>query len=77
MTNTLTAKAAAPMTYDEAYDIFISRVDAEGGKKYAQMVGRYQEGFLSQKVCADLDDAFTKAVDTTERLWAAVQAGRS
>jgi hypothetical protein len=48
-------------------DLYISRIEEPYGKVYAQTVGRFQEGFLRDKVCTDLDDAFSRAVDCAER----------
>lgn len=52
----------------QAEDIYISHVDQVYGKQYAATVGRFQEGFLADKVCSDIDDAFSRAVDAAERL---------
>lgn len=52
----------------DAHDIYASRVDEPFGEVYADTVGRFQEGFLRDKVCSDLDDAFERAVDCAERL---------
>jgi hypothetical protein len=46
-------------------------------KEFAAAVGRFQEGFLRDKVCRDLDSAFVKAVDTASRLLPAMQARMS
>jgi len=37
-------------------------------------VGRFQEGFLRDRVCHDVDAAFAKAVETAERLIPAIIA---
>jgi len=55
------------MTNDQAIDLYIARIDESFGKVYAQVVGRFQEGFLADGVCSDLDDAFARAVDCAER----------
>lgn len=51
----------------DAHDIYLSRIDEPFGKVYAETVGRFQEGFLRDKVCSDLEDAFARAVDCAER----------
>jgi hypothetical protein len=62
------------MTAYDAEDIYLSHVDQPYGAAYAAAVGRFQEGFLRDKVCRDLDAAFAKAVDTCERLLPAIKA---
>ena len=56
------------MTHLEAEDIYIHHADQPYGKAWAETVGRFQEGFLRDKVCSDLDSSFLKAVDTALRL---------
>ena len=51
----------------KATDLYIGHIDQPYGGTYAQTVGRFQEGFLRDKVCADLDEAFARAVDCAER----------
>ena len=51
----------------KANDLYIGHIDQPYGDVYAQTVGRFQEGFLHDKVCADLDEAFARAVDCAER----------
>lgn len=48
--------------------VYISHIDQPYGKRYAATVGRFQEGFLRDRVCGDLDAAFARAVETTEKL---------
>ena len=55
------------ITYD-AEDIYLSHIDKPYGDKFAAAVGRFQEGFLRDKVCKDIDTAFAKAVDAAVRL---------
>lgn len=62
------------MTAYDAEDLYLSHVDQPYGKEYAAAVGRFQEGFLRDKVCRDLDAAFAKAVETCERLLPAIKA---
>jgi hypothetical protein len=62
------------MTNCQAIDIYMDHVDQPYGKEWAKTVGRFQEGFLRDKVCRDLDTAFTKAVDTSLRLLPAIKA---
>lgn len=38
------------------------------GDIYTKAVGRYQEGFIRDKVCKDVDAAFCKAVEVCEKL---------
>lgn len=52
----------------DADDIYASHVDQPYGRQFAETVGRFQEGFLRDKVCRDLDDAFARAVDAAVRL---------
>ena len=65
------------MTYEQAHDFYISQIDLPHGKAFADAVGRFQEGFLRDKVCRDLDSAFVKAVDAASRLLPAMQARNS
>ena len=53
---------------NDAEDIYLSHIDQPYGKVFAATVGRFQEGFLRDKVCRDIDDAFSKAVDAAVRL---------
>ena len=55
------------------HSIYISHIDAPYGDHYAAMVGRFQEGFLRDNVCRDLDRAFEKAVETCEALIGAIK----
>ena len=57
-----------------AHDTYIAHTSQPYAKHYAAGVGRFQEGFLRDKVCADLEDAFVRAVDTCERLLPAIKA---
>ena len=56
-----------------ATDVYIHHADQPYGKRWATTVGRFQEGFLRDKVCNDLDDAFVKAVDAAIRLLPVIQ----
>jgi len=49
-------------------DLYLAHVDQPYGKRFAETVGRFQEGFLRDRVCDDLDDAFARAVDAAVRL---------
>lgn len=62
------------MTHYEAEDAYLANVDQPWGHEYADTVGRFQEGFLRDGVCADLDDAFARAVDVVQRLLPAIKA---
>lgn len=48
--------------------VYIYHIDQPYGERFAATVGRLQEGFLRDKVCTDLDDAFARAVDAAVRL---------
>ncbi len=61
------------MTYETAITTYISRIEEAFGSVYADTVGRFQEGFLADKVVSDLDDAFVKAVDCAERSLAIIK----
>lgn len=65
------------MTAYDAEDFYIAQIDLPHGKEFAAAVGRFQEGFLRDKVCRDLDSAFIKAVDAASRLLPAMQARNS
>jgi hypothetical protein len=62
------------MTAHDADDIYLAHVDQPYGSEWAATVGRFQEGFLRDGVCRDLDSAFAKAVDTATRLLPAIKA---
>lgn len=62
------------MTAYDAEDIYLTHIDEPYGAEYAATVGRFQEGFLADKVCTDLDAAFARAVETAERLLPAIRA---
>lgn len=62
------------MTAYDAEDFYLAHVDQPYGKVWAETVGRFQEGFLADKVCRDLDDAFAMAVDAAQRLLPAIIA---
>lgn len=63
---------AAAKTDPEGF--YIKQVDLPHGKFFAQTVGNFQEGFLKDKVCTDLDVAFARAVETAARLLPAIMA---
>lgn len=46
---------------DAANDLYLDRIDIEGGEAFAEAVGTSQESFLRQGY--DLDEAFTLAVE--------------
>ena len=56
------------MTIDDAHDAYIANIDQPHGKVYAGTVGRFQEGFLSDGVTDDIDEAFCRAVDAASRV---------
>ena len=56
------------MTSYEAEDVYLDHIDAPYGKQFSAIVGRFQEGFLRDKVCKTLDEAFAKAVDAAVRM---------
>lgn len=57
--------------------IYLSHVDQPYGEHYAACVGRFQEGFLRDKVCTDIDAAFARAVETCERTIAVIKLRRA
>jgi len=63
-----------PVSIEKATDIYISHLDKPYGSDFADVVGRFQEGFLSDCVCTDLDESFAKAVDTAVRMLPAIKA---
>lgn len=63
-------KPAREMKMDH-HSIYNGHVSQPYGKAYADRVGRFQEGFLRDRVCKGprrLEDAFERAVETCERL---------
>ena len=62
------------MTLDEAHTVYIREVDAPNGKDFAAMVGRFQEGFLADRVTRDIDEAFRRAVEASVKLIPAMNA---
>lgn len=56
------------MTAYDAEDRYLSHVDQPYGKRYAAIVGQRQEAMLRDKTCRDLDEAFARAVESTEQL---------
>ena len=61
------------MTTADAEGTYILHINKPYGDKFAAAVGRFQEGFLRDKVCKDIDAAFAKAVDAAVRLLPAMQ----
>lgn len=57
----------------DADDIYLSHVDEPYGREYAATVGRFQEGFLRDRVCRDVDDAFARAVEAAGGLIPAIK----
>lgn len=55
------------MTYDEAEDFYIAQIDEPHGALFADSVGRFQEGFLADRVTDDLDEAFRRAVQSAAK----------
>ncbi len=68
--------AYSRIDYSGAEDIYLAHIDQPYGKRFAETVGRFQEGFLRDKVCRDLDSAFAKAVDAAVRLLPAMQGAK-
>lgn len=62
----------APMDHIATY---CARIDQPFGAHYAACVGRYQEGFLRDRVCRNLDAAFNRAVEECERTLPAIILG--
>ena len=61
------------MTYEQAEDFYIAQIDQPHGSAFAATVGRFQEGFLHDKVTEDLGEAFRRAVDAASRLLPAIK----
>ena len=55
------------MTRDEAEDFYLAQIDQPHGKRFAATVGRFQEGFLADKVTRDIDEAFRRAVEASAK----------
>lgn len=55
-------------------DVYLSHDGQPYFKHYAECVGRFQEGFLRDRVTDDLDVAFSRAVETCERLLPVIKA---
>ena len=53
-----------------------NQIDAPHGREFAASVGRFQEGFLKDRVTRDIDEAFRRAVQTCAKL-APASAARS
>lgn len=64
------------MTIADAENTYIAHMMGPDGDKFAAAVGRFQEGFLRDKVCKDIDAAFAKAVDAAVRLLPAMQVAK-
>ena len=58
----------------DADDLYMEHVDQPYGAEFAAVVGRFQEGFLADRVTDDLDEAFARAVDCAIRLLPAIKA---
>lgn len=48
------------------HTVYARHADAAYGRYYAACVGRFQEGFLKDRVCRDIDAAFERAVEVCE-----------
>lgn len=53
--------------FNAAHDTYLARIEAENGKRFAHVVGQYQENILRNGE-TDLDVAFVKAVEIAESL---------
>lgn len=47
---------------------YLAQVDQPHGALFAASVGRFQEGFLADRVTTDIDVAFSRAVEAAARL---------
>jgi hypothetical protein len=56
------------------HEVYMNHATQTYGKKYASVVRRFQDGFLADRVCKDVDKAFCRAVETTERLIPVIKA---
>jgi hypothetical protein len=61
------------MTIDEAHDAYLAEDGKPHFKLFAATVGRFQEGFLRDRVTLDLDEAFARGVDAAVRLLPAIK----
>ncbi len=68
--------AYSRIDYSGAEDTYIAHIHKPYGDKFAAAVGRFQDGFLRDKVCTDIDAAFVKAVDAAVRLLPAMQGAK-
>lgn len=50
------------------HETYMQHTHQAYGERYAAAVKRFQDGFLKDRVCKDLDAAFERAVETTEKL---------
>ena len=48
------------ITTHNAEDFYLAHVDQPYGGDFADTVGRFQEGFLADRVTDDLDEAFAE-----------------
>ena len=67
-------RATGEMTLDQAHDACLANIDAPHGRRFAETIGRFQEGFIRDRVTRDVDEAFRRAVDATMRLLPAIKA---
>jgi len=56
------------MTIDQATAAYNAEIDLPHGAIYAAAVRRFQRGFIKDRVCTDIDEAFARAVDACQRL---------
>ena len=50
------------MTFEQAHDEYLARIDKDGGKEFAKLVGETQEEVLIVYPHLDIDEGFTMAV---------------
>lgn len=53
---------------------YIAQIDQPHGKRFADVVGRFQEGFLADRVTGDLEVAFDRAVEAAARLMPVIKS---
>lgn len=55
------------MTFEQALEFYIEHMDKDYGNLFAASVGRFQEGFLSDSVTDDVDEAFRRGVEAASK----------
>lgn len=58
----------------DTHGFYIAQIEQPHGKRFADAVGRFQEGFLANRVTTNIDVAFERAVEAAARLMPAIKA---